>query len=145
MESSQSSIFDLQIDEQSRLHLLETAKWGKLLAIVGIISGGLIALVGLMFMVAGPIFSGMESMRAFSGAIGIVYLVIGVVWLFPSFKLLRFSSNMPAGINKSDQLLVTEAFANLKSCFKVWGIMTLVLIIFYALAMVAVMVVGAFS
>jgi hypothetical protein len=143
MDKTQESIFDLQLDEECKRHLLETSKWGKLLSVVGIIGGALIMLAGIVVMIAGQAMSSMASLGGFAWLIGLVYVVLGAICLFPSFKLLRFSSNMPAGIHKTDQALVVSGFANLKSCFKVWGIMTLVMIGLYVAVLAGAAIFGS--
>jgi hypothetical protein len=44
---------------------------------------------------------------------------------------------MPTAIKKNDQLLVNEAFKNLRSCFRFWGILALIILGFYAIAIIA--------
>jgi uncharacterized phage infection (PIP) family protein YhgE len=136
--TTDSSIFDLAIDEESRSHLFETCKWAKLLSIMGIILSALMVLGGLIFSIVGSTLTSSMGMGAFGSFIGLIYLALGALYFYPSWKLMRFSGNMPAALRKNDQGLVTEAFGNLKSCFKFWGIMTLVIIGLYIVAMLGV-------
>ena len=133
--NTEPTIFDLAIDEESRSHLFETCKWAKLLSVMGIILSALMVLGGLIFSLVGSTFTSGMGLGAFGSFIGLIYLGLGALYFYPSWKLMRFSGNMPAALRKNDQSLVTEAFGNLKSCFKFWGIMTLVIIGLYIVAM----------
>ena len=114
----ESSIFDLQIDQEGSTYLTEIAKWAKLFSILGIIAGILIVLAG---------------MRGLGPFVGVLSVMFGAIYLYPSWLLLKFATGLPAGINKGDQALVNESFKNLKSCFKFWGIVSLVIIGLYIL------------
>ena len=141
----QHTIFNTGIDEQSRAFLLETCRWGKLLSVLGIIFSVLMILGGLAFMALGTAFSDMSSMKGFGPAVGVIYLVLGALYLYPSWKLMRFSSDMAAGLNRGEQELVTSAFGSLKSSFRFWGISTLVIIGLYVVGIVVVVGFGMFK
>ncbi len=142
--TSNTSIFDLTFETESRSHLIEIAKWSKLLSITGIVAGSLLAILGLIVMFVGPSLSDYFG-SSLLGYAGIIYVFAGLLYIFPSIKLLRFATQMPVAFQKSDQALVNEALGNLKSVFKFWGILTLIVIALYAIVLLLVTLFGAFS
>jgi hypothetical protein len=145
--NSTTNIFDVSITPEGAQYLNETAKWGKILAIVGFIFSGFIIIAGIMVMFLGSAFT--SALGAGGGVIGaaagFVYLVLGALYIYPSIKLLRFSNAIPQGLRNGDQATVTVALENLKSVFKFWGMLTLILIGIYGLILLLAMVFGAAS
>jgi hypothetical protein len=139
MEQS-SNLFDLQIDQPSINYLSETARWSRFLAIIGFISCGLMVIVGLFF---GSLITRMmpgmgdTGMTAAAGVFFSFFIIFtSLIMFFPSFYLFNFSSKMRKAFNNNDQLTLTESLKNLKSFFKFWGILLIVYLSFYALALV---------
>ena len=137
--SSSSSLFTLGIDETSYFYLTSIAKWNKFLAWAGII-GCSLGIIGLFL---GGIFVNSSISRVGYGRdvdsyftiIFIVYAILLGVIMIPSFYRLRFSNKMLLALESNDQFTLNEAFANLKSFSKFWGILTIILISFYAIAL----------
>jgi hypothetical protein len=144
-----TNLFELQIDQPSQNYLSESARWARFLAIMGFIGCGLMVLGGLLF---GSFFSLMmknaepETTAAAGGMISSLYAasaIMGAVLIFfPSLYLFRFSSKMRMATNNNDQSALTDSIKNLKSFFKFYGIVTIVVLSLYALAIVAA-VIGA--
>lgn len=129
---NESSIFDLQIDHEANAYLSEIAKWAKLFSILGLIAGILIVLAGIVTSFISTSLNSFAGMRGMGPLIGVISAIFGAVYLYPSWLLLKFATTMPTALKKNDQLLVNEAFKNLKSCFKFWGIFSLIIIGLYA-------------
>ena len=90
MENNNASIFEVALNEQSRAYLKETAKWGHFLAIIGFILGGFVILAGvaLTFLGSSTFSELLGSDKGFIGTIlGIVYLLLGALYFYPSFQL----------------------------------------------------------
>jgi Family of unknown function (DUF5362) len=132
MEQQTDNLLDLQIDMQSNSYLTEAAKWSKFLAIIGFISCGLMLIIGIA---TASIFSGNASSGVFAGMGGLVmssfYFVFAIVYFFPCLYLLRFASKMQVALRRNDQQELNNSFANLKSCFRFMGILTIVVIALY--------------
>ncbi len=142
MEQS-NSLFDLQIDHQASSFLRETAKWSKFLAIVGFIFIGLFLIIVLF---AGSLMSSMMS-SAYgtpgSGSGGtILVAAVGLIYFFPCFYLYKFATKMQVALRNNDQESLNTSFENLKSCFKFMGILMIILLAFYALALLVVVATG---
>jgi hypothetical protein len=129
----EASIFDLQIDQEGSTYLAEIAKWAKLFSILGIIAGILIVLAGIVTAFFSSSLDSLAGLRGLGPFVGVLSVMFGAIYLYPSWLLLKFATGLPAGINKGDQALVNESFKNLKSCFKFWGIVSLVIIGLYIL------------
>ncbi len=142
MERSQprDNLFGLRVDEAVKLHLFETAKWGKFLAIIGFVFCGLMILgcialaVSYSNMPDGYVYESYKRTR-----IGVVffYLVLAVLYFFPCLYLLRFSDKMRTALTADDQPLLTTGFQNLKILFRYVGIMTIIMVALFVLLFLA--------
>ena len=141
MDSQNTNLFELQIDASAQSYLRETAKWAKFLAIVGFICCALLVLVGIF---AASLFAtmGMSSqfgspMAAGMGAmLTVIYICIALVYFFPCLFTYRFGSQMQAALRSNDQQLLISSLRNLKAVYKFMGILTIIVLSFYVLALV---------
>jgi hypothetical protein len=127
---------DLLINNTSQAHLVAAAKWGKFLAITGFI--------GCVLMVGGGIyFQALGSPGNIYGEsqkyVGYTYLAMGTILFFPCLYLNKFSVKILEAIRSSSQESADTAFSNLRSMFKFYGIFTMIMLIFFALALVGTM------
>jgi len=139
MEQS-PNLFELQLDQPSINYLNEAGRWSRFLAIIGFIYCGLMVIVGLFFgSLMGrmmPVMgdSGMSTIG--SGFLGVFIIIMSLIMFFPALYLWNFSSKIRKALNNNDQPLLTEALKNLKSFFKFYGILLIVVLSFYALAVI---------
>ena len=112
----------------------ETSKWTKFLAILGFIGVAFMVILGIF---SGSIMSAIpgQEMNQLASSFGFVYalfyLITAVLYVFPSLYLLRFSNNMKTALISKSYTNINDALANLKSFFKFWGILSIILIGFY--------------
>lgn len=138
MEDNQTTLFGMGIDPTTRIHLAEAARWARFLAIVGFIICGLIVVVGIF---AASIFSFVTSRYAdtgtnitgFGAAMTVFYVIFALIYFFPCLFLFRFSSNMKKALASNDQNTLTISFQNLKVMFRYVGILTIIVLAFYAI------------
>ena len=141
----------LVIDQTARSFLSETAKWGKFLAIIGFVLCGLIVVVALFLFFAGgtmtSAFKGMNSALAgaATGVIGFIYLLLALVYYFPSKYLYDFSVYIKQALALEDQESLNYAFERLKSLYKFWAILMIILLSFYAFIIIFAVLVGGFA
>lgn len=138
----------LQIDETGKAYLLETARWGKFLGIMGFIFTGLMIVFALlMFAVGGMASSASSSFGGVlgGGLLGTIYLVVAIIYFFPSLKLFQFSTGMSKAIPTLNQELFTDSLGKLKSMMKIMGILTIIMIFMYVIGIIFAIVVGVFS
>ena len=140
-----TSIFDLVIDQEGSNYLTETAKWARLLSILGLILSALMVLGGIAVAFLGTTLNNISGLRGLGPYLGIIYLLLGLLYLYPSWMLLQFATTISSGLKKSDQVLVNEGLKNLKSCFRFWGILSLIIIGIYAVAIVGALIFSSFG
>lgn len=122
------------VNHEIKLYLSETAKWGNILAIIGYVAMGMMALASLVMIV---VFSFIDLETPFPiWILGIVYLLLAGVYYIPVTYLYRFSDQIKLAVHRNDEKLYTTGFANLKSLFKFFGIFTLVLLGLYVLVLI---------
>ena len=152
MEQDQNtSLFGLGIDNITKSHLSEAARWAKFLAICGFIFLGLMVVYAIvMSFVFANITSTMtrnestyktNNLRSAMG-IGVIifYVICAVIAFFPYYFLLRFANKMKAALISNDQEALNSSFLNLKILYRYMGIVmiiSLVLILFAILSIAA--------
>ena len=126
--------FELQLNSDSKEFLRETAKWAYFLSILGFVFVGLFVLVGVFM---GTLFASVAgSSGAFvpTTAMSIMYIVLAAIYFFPVLYLYRFASKIKRAFNENNTEYLTEGLKNLKSHYKFVGILAIVMISFYLLA-----------
>ena len=141
LQNQDTPLFNLSIDPLVRSHLAETARWGKFLAIVGFIGCGLLLIGGPIFAMSPKLVNASlsdESAPAnISPAVIIVYvLVADLLYFLPCLFLFRFSQKMKLALATDNQADLTIGFQNLKVLFRFVGILTIIFLSLYVLAIV---------
>jgi hypothetical protein len=141
---------NLVLTPEAQSYLLSAGKWASFLGVLGFV---FCALFFIMALFTGTIFSKMAAMApynpmftamaGFGGFITCFYILIDVLYFFFSLYLYQFATNIKAGISFSDSARVTAALGKLKSFFKLWGIVTIVIIAIYILAFILVIIFAA--
>src|SRR5450756_2323354 len=106
---------DLQINSVTENHLMDIAKWGKFLSIVGFI------FCGVMVIVAFVVGNYMGNLSGYSSAyssgvstgVTIFYLVIAIIMFFPCLFLYKFSVKMHQALRSASQEVFEMSFQNL--------------------------------
>lgn len=148
MEQNQDlSLFNLNLDQTGRSHLGEAARWAKFLSIIGFIMCALIVLIGVFF---GSFFSTLTSgygnnpyddfsTSATSGlgaTMAVVYIIIALIYFIPVLFLFRFATKMKNALATNDQEILNASFQNLKASFRFVGILTIIMLAFWILAII---------
>ena len=125
---------NLVIDWRSKEFLKETAKWTKFLAILGFVGIRLMVL-GSLVMLFAPSSLMSNGDFPFGGKIFmmLLYLAFAVLYYFPISYLYQFSENTKKAIENNDNNAIRDAFEFLKSHYKFMGILTIILLSFYAI------------
>lgn len=128
---------DLSLTSGAKTFLNEAAGWTKFLSIVGFVFIGLMVIVGLF---AGSFISDMMEAQTgtsmMSGAfLTVFYLLFAALYFFPVYYLFQFSSKMKAALAQQSSELLQQAFENLKSHYKFMGILMIVILGFYVIAL----------
>lgn len=143
----QGNLFDLHLDQQSINYLSEAARWGRLLSIVGFIYCAIMAACGLFLgsYMTRMMTSGIGGTEAAASGPGSIFLssiviLIALIQFFPAYYLFNFSAKIRRAIQNNDQAVLTDSLKNLKSFFKFWGILVIIFISIYALALVSAII-----
>ena len=133
-----TSLFSLSIDPVTKANLYETARWARVLAIIGfvflvimIISGVLVSIT-LNRALVSDVVSG--RMDAAGPSLAMLYIVFAIIGFFPLLYTLRFAAQMRRALNGNDQVLLNTSFQNLKRCFRYLGIITIISLVLFALS-----------
>ncbi len=136
MESNQNLLSsDIQVDSIAHGHLKETASWAKLLGIVGLVLSIILGLVGLF---ASANLQAVGGMDIAGGAviISVIYLIIAGVYFALSLFMFRFSAKMKTALETIDQENFNTSLYNLKMAYRIMGIITIIYLVFIALALI---------
>lgn len=131
----------LIIDADVSSLLIEIAKWGKFIAVLMFIMAGFVALIGV-FMTIGGAATAFKMVPFAGGFIGIIYIVLSLVYYFPAKYLYDFTTYVKQAIHFRDQESLKYAFERLKSHYKFIGIMAVIAIVFYVIAILFAIMFG---
>lgn len=139
-----SSNRELVLENETILYLLETSRWANVLSIVGFIGVGLLLIFGLlvgtlMNNINTPLFSSFSS-----GLVSAFYLLLAVIYFMPVLYLFRYSSRMKFAIREMNQEALNDAFKNMRSLFRFWGVMTIAIVCVYVLILISVIMFSLF-
>ncbi|MFB2117699.1 hypothetical protein ACEVG1_00675 [Parapedobacter sp. 2B3] len=68
--------------------------------------------------------------------IGVIYVAMGLLYYFPAKYSYDFSTYVRQALAIQNQEALVYAFAKLKSFYKFWGILTIIVLGIYAVAIV---------
>jgi len=132
MENAALSNKEIVIDFDIKKNLLETAQWSKFIAIISYIGMALMLLFGLLMLI-GNHFLGSYFKTIPMYVMGLIYLIMAVVYYFPTTYLYRFSTTIKQGVLSDDEAVLSDGFKNLKKLFRFTGILIIALLSLYAL------------
>lgn len=123
---------NLLITEEIRSYIYETAKWTKFLSIVGLVFSAFLALMALS---ANGIIEGLAAatpgnplVQLGTAFLTVYFLCISLILFYPSFLLFKYSNAVNTAILYADQENFTIAMKKMKSIFKFWGIITIIVL-----------------
>lgn len=147
MENVEEPIQDEQqptlvVTEAMRSYFYDMAKWANFLAIVGF--------VFTVFMIIGAFTVGsaigtnpeMAKLVGSLGSLGsfgftAICLVYAFAIFYPSILLFKYSTRAKIGILYGEQSSLDEAISRLRSLFKYWGVIVIIFISLYVLAILS--------
>jgi hypothetical protein len=127
---------ELTVNGITRENFLSSAKWGKFLSIVGFVFCGLMAIMAFFLSAYMSNTYQSSGMRINPIVFTLIYLMLAVILFFPCLYLYKYSTQMIEAISNTRQDNFDSSVMNLKSLFKFYGIFTIVMLSFYALAIV---------
>lgn len=148
---------DLVITNEAKFYLNTAARWANFLGILGFIFTGFTVLSALYWLVLGGTVATVASQQAnpmmppmygtfigmMSSVGGFVFLIYAVVLFFISFYLVRFAGGAKKAVLYNSVADVTKGLQNLKSFFKLWGILAIIAIALSVIGFIAMIVFAA--
>jgi len=132
---------------EAQAYLREAGKWAGFLGIIGFIFCALFLImalfVGTLFSILGkisPLYAGLPAI--IGPIVTVVFILLDVLYFFFALYLYQFAGKMRTGLTFGDSDQVTDAFGKLKSFFKLWGIVTIVVLCLYALEIAGAIIAG---
>jgi len=129
------------VDPRAVQALQGTKPWVRLCSVIGFISTGFILLAALIMLFGGAFMPTQKQAFPFAGfqfVLGLLYAAMGVLYLFPSIKLWKYGSAILRLMSTGSNADLIEALEQQRSFWKFVGILILVMIALYVLAIVGV-------
>ena len=132
-----NSFGEMRITDRMKSMLAETAKWAKLLSIIGFIVIGLMVIAGLF---AGSMMASMSSLSGGpamgGGLFTVIYLLVAALYFFPILYLYQFATGAQKALASGSDSDIEMAFESLRKHYRFLGILMIVILSIYAFAFV---------
>ena len=126
------------VSNQAKVTLKSITKWVKFLTILGMIGCVFIFVIGIVAILFGGYigsrFGG--SGAAISATTGLLYIVIGIIYVYPLIKLLNYANKMKAAIISDNQANYEIALTNFNSAVIFWGVLAITGLVIWGLALI---------
>ena len=124
----------LRVKESTKVDLLTAAKWSKFLCVVGCIGVVIIVIFAIFLLGAGSVASAMFSDMPYGAvAMGVLYLIIAALYIYPLMKGFQFASGAKAACLSDNENELARGIKGLSSLTKFCGILTIICLVIYAL------------
>ena len=153
LDSGISADANLSLNAAAKDFLKQTATWAKLLAIASIIFSVVILVFGTCYVYMNNFAKAAEGAEAYQDAAGAAGYKIGyyfgsglglvlmvLLLLYPAIRMLQFSKSARTALQKNDTAAIEMSIKRLRSIFRFYGILTIITVVFYLLAIVIVLI-----
>jgi len=127
----------IEIEQETLKYLNTTRKWTMFLAIISFIFLGFFIVIGAM---AGTFLSAFNSGKTGPGipeSIMIaIFFVLAVIYFIPILFLFRFSKHTAKAVLNLDKQELRKALKNLKYYFAYLGVLIIIVLAFYVVALI---------
>ena len=141
-QDTNQSLFDLRFDENIKQNLRATAQWGGIAAIISISKSalGLINYFIQMGKAKTYRFEGFQEMRVQASSTNNLASVIItlLISIFLFYFLNQFARITKAGIDNNNPEQISQGLGNLSSYFKIIGVLLIICIVLFGLAMLVI-------
>ena len=126
----------MTVTEGMKRDLLSAAKWTKFLCIVGCVGVVIIVLLAIFMMFSGTMVSKIFAGTPLGAAVGFLYLIIAAIYIYPLMKGFQFANATKAACLSNDEQQLARGIAGLNDLLKFIGILTIIILVLYAIALV---------
>ncbi|HUV01105.1 MAG TPA: hypothetical protein VMW32_09100 [Bacteroidales bacterium] len=128
----------IEIGPETIRNLNAARKWSMFLSVLGFIFLGLIIVAGLTTSLFLSAFKSEEvNLGIPESAMIILFIVIAAIYFFPVFFLFRFSRHTRNAVQTLDKQELLKASKNLRLYFSYIGVMIIIVISIYIVALIA--------
>jgi heme/copper-type cytochrome/quinol oxidase subunit 2 len=128
----------IEMDPEILNSLNSTRKWTTFLSVLGFIFLGLLIVAGLTTSLFLTTFKTQEANLGIPESVMIIiFITVGAIYFFPVFFLFRFSRNTRDAIQNLDRKKLAKGLNNLRLYFTYIGIMVIVVLSIYVVALFA--------
>ena len=131
---------ELKVSDVIKENITAGMKWAKFLTILMSIGVALMILCGVMVFAMSSITA--PSSPAFMGLMGLVYILIALVYIYPIKLCFNGIRNVNDAFKYDSQEDLEAASDNLKKLLKFMGIVAITMIVIYLIALFILFVVG---
>ena len=137
-ETMTPATMGMTVSQDMKDDLLTTAKWMKFLCIIGYIGAAIMVIIGIAMVALGTTIGGLAGSAGSTvgGAfLGVLYLAMSALYIYPIIKGFQFASATKAACLSDNEAQLARGFASLSAMVKFFGILTIVILVFYVLAL----------
>lgn len=130
---------EIKVSEIQKSYFAEIGKWSKFMGILYAICFGIIAVLGVIFIILSSDIG--EITEGLSAAIyGIILVVASVICIFPTIFLLKAAKGFKDGIKDCDTEKFEDGVKNTKSLYKFLGIYSIIALAFAGISIIVAIV-----
>ncbi|NDV47362.1 hypothetical protein D0T49_09925 [Paludibacter sp. 221] len=140
IETNEIGQISLKINYVGETLLKSAAQWGQFIAVINFISIGFLAVVSILMIFLSSTLQEYQDFGEYPIAIiGVAYLVMSIIYFFPTYFLSRACSRAKDAILKRDENILAKAFESLKNLSLFTGVM-IILSLLFIVFMIVIMV-----
>lgn len=130
----------LYLDDIAIEHLRGARKWSNFLSIIGFVLIGIMILIMTAFLLLGTFVSSNDNLVRFTSFVQIVPIALMIIiYGFPIYYLYQFGKYSSTAINNYDSDAIGLAFKYLNLHYRFMGILVIVVLAFYLIAIVVML------
>ncbi len=140
LDSKTAESGNLELNNGGKRSLKQCRGWAWFLAILGFIGTGFVLLAAIIMFAFGGRMA--EGSGFHGGWLGLLYLAILALNIMPLIFLAKFAHKAGLACTQNDNGAFNEAIKNLGALFKSLGIVTIIFIVLYIIAIIIMVVFG---
>ena len=125
------------VNQSMKDDLLCSAKWMAFLCIIGCIGVVLMIILGIIILAVGSANS------VIGAGAGFLYLILAAIYIYPLIKGFQFANGTKAACLTDNASQLARGFSGLNAMLKFFGIITIVILIIYAIVFIGALIFGA--
>ena len=125
------------VNQSMKDDLLCSAKWMAFLCIIGCIGVVLMIILGSIILAVGSAHS------VIGAGAGFLYLILAAIYIYPLIKGFQFANGTKAACLTDNASQLARGFSGLSAMLKFFGIITIIILIIYAIVLIGALIFGA--